>query len=316
LRWNCDGTKLAAGGDKSTLRLFDAERLLQRDQTHEADSTILTGHNGNIERIVASPMHSFLFATAGADRLVNLYDVRASSSPVRGCTTDHPNINMDWSPDGKCLVVGDREDVLYVIDADKMVIVRKMKQDIEINQMKWNRSGTMLFLACGDGGVELRAWPSMDTNHKLRGHRDRCYSIAYDPTGQRFAVTSNDTCVSVWSAMTFACQFVIDRAVTPVRLADYSHDGRLLAVAGVYPRIDITAAATGGLVRALPTTSSVVDLQWHPQRPLLAYCVEDDVRRPSSAQGRGYANNVVVPKTYVYGYPPPPAYNPAVRSGR
>jgi THO complex subunit 3 len=304
LRWTCDGACLAAGGDKSGIRIFDTERLLQRDLTQEADSRVLIGHSNNIDHIVSSPNNPSLLVSAGADKLVNMYDLRSGASPVRFCSTDSPNINMDWSPDAKHLAVGDREDKLYFIDAGTMEIFRKTQQDIEVNQMRWNRSGSFLLLACGDGGVQIVSWPDMQPKYKLRGHRDRCYSVACDPTGQRFAVTSNDTCVSVWSASTFTCLFTIDRADLAMRLADYSHDGQLLATAGLAPRVDVSVATTGGLVHSVATPLSVVDLQWHPKKRLLAYCVEEELRRPSSAQSRMYANSIPPPKTYVYGVTP------------
>jgi WD40 repeat protein len=317
LRWTCDGAQLAAGGDKSGIRVFDAERLFQRDQTHDADSRILTGHTNNIDHIVACPNNPSLLVSAGADKLVNMYDLRSGASPVQACSTDNPNINMDWSPDAKNLVVGDREDNLYVIDVGKMEIVRRVQRSVEVNQMRWNRSGSLLLLACGDGNVQVMSWPDMVPKHKLRGHRDRCYSVACDPTGQRFAVTSNDTCVSVWSATTFTCQFAIDRADLPMRLADYSSDGKLLATAGVSPRIDVSVASNGGLVHSIATSLSVVDMQWHPKRRMLAYCVEEEIRRLPSAQTRSYISSPVPPKTYVYGIPPPmPVHGQAARAGR
>jgi THO complex subunit 3 len=331
LAWTCSGDKLVAGGDGGhgvTLRVFDTERLSARDLHGDRDSDSYTGHSEPVEAIAASPVQPNLFASAGVDRVVNMYDMRVTGgAPVGSVAIAQPAVSMAWAPRGDYIVVGDREDKLYVIDAEKRVTVRRVPRadSVVVNQIRWTVDSTKMLQTCGDGIVRIYAWPNMRLLHELRGHSDACYGLAVDPTGHRVAVASTDATVSVWDATTLTSSFCIDRAELAVRLVDYSFDGNFLASASVAGNIDVTAAESGAYVHSIPTPNyRVAAMQWHPKRTILAYCLEEDPRRPlpPPAAARHYnpAPAPVAPmqsRTFIYGFPasPPGAGNGSSGSG-
>lgn len=318
LTWNRDGSQLIVAGDDVAIRVFDAERLAARDLMQEKDSRVFNGHSGIIEQLVASPVHPSLFASTGQDKLVNIYDTRLGPSPVKFAQTSGLNASMDWAPDGRFLMVVDRASNLYAVRFNDMNVEKKFETRAKIEKLSWSRSGKLVFLASANGTVEVLKWPELNCIHVLRGHRDGCSTVSCDPTGQRIAVSSQDACITVWNASTLNCVYAIDRSETAVRLADFSHDGRYLASANVTNGVEICSADSGARVHKIHSLSSVRALKWHPKYLLLAYCVDEDTRRPVMQVSRMYpsAPQPIPPhsRAYVYGYPPPkPVMNRSTR---
>lgn len=56
---------------------------------------------------------------------------------------------MAWSPDGAYLAVGNKDDVVSIIDPRKYKIVKSHKFQYEVNEMGWNNTGELFFLTTG-----------------------------------------------------------------------------------------------------------------------------------------------------------------------
>jgi THO complex subunit 3 len=308
--WSCCGSQLLAGGDNTTVRVYETDKLAARDLLTERDSLCFTGHKAQIEHVVAAPNDLSLFATTGYDKVVNVYDIRKGRGPVCSLPLgSHEGVSMAWSDDGKWIVTGDAADAIYIVNAEKREVSRTFQRKVEVNQMRWAQQGDLMFLALGDGRVEIVSWPEMRHLRYLMGHRARCLCIAVDPTGRRLAVSSADTLVTCWNARTLNCEFTIDRASEVVACMDYSYDGNYLATAcsSANGGIEISAADTGTRVLLLPTTGSVRDMKWHPNKLLLVYCVTGDRSSPRPAAPRSMYPHLPPPaqpqaKLYVYGF--------------
>jgi THO complex subunit 3 len=308
--WSCDGARLLAGGDSATVRAYETDRLAQRDVLYDRECVAYGGHKAQIEHVVASPKDSHRFATTGYDNVINMYDARRGTGPTRTLPLGkREGVSMAWSDDGKWIVTGDAADAIRIVDVEKGEVVRMAERSAEVNQMRWARQGNLMYLALGDGRVEVVSWPKMKHQRYLLGHRGRCLCIAVDPAGRRFAVSSTDTLVTSWNALTLNCEYVIDRADREVACMDYSFNGSYLATASAGGDIEISLAHNGTRLVTVPTPGPVRDMRWHPQRLLLAYCVMGDrgAPRPPPAS-RLYPNAPPPPlpqaKTYVYGFPP------------
>lgn len=269
--WNLDGTRLAAAGDNSGLLIWDAEHVdanarPERHWIHEC-----RGHSKNIEVVLASPTSPYIFATAGLDNLVNIFDVRADTKPSASITTDSKCLFGEWAPDGNSIAVGTDTNNLYFVDCLSLKVSKKVPFDADFNQFRWSVDGKRLYLTRGDGSVDVDEWPSMKPLTSIRGHARACVGIACDPKARFVAVTSMDTCVSVWDAMSLTNIFTIDRWEVPVQQAEYSHDGQYLALMGESQHIDITDSTTGALWYSIPTGTKVSNMAWHPSQNLLAY---------------------------------------------
>lgn len=291
--WNLDGTRLAAAGDAAGLIIYDTERIEANGRPERRRLHELRGHSKNIEVVMSSTTSPHMFASAGQDSLINIYDVRTDTRPVQTIKTDSACLFGEWSPDGNSVVVGADTNNLYIVDCLSWKVSKRIPFDGEINQFRWSVDGKRIYFTRGDGSVDVFHWPSMSPFNSFRGHVDTCLGIACDPKGRFIAVTSMDTCVSVWDASSLTNLFTIDRWEVAVQLAEYSHDGQYLAVMGEKDHIDITDATNGTLLFSIPTGTLPNNMAWHPRRRLLAYS-------PSSPRER-YTTAEYQPMTCVWG---------------
>ncbi|CDF35308.1 THO complex subunit 3-like [Chondrus crispus] len=269
--WNLDGTRLAAAGDNTGLLIWDAEHIEANARPERRVLHECRGHSKNIEVVLSSPTSPYMYATAGLDNLVNIFDIRADTRPSASITTDSKCLFGEWAPDGNSIAIGTDTNNLYVVDCLSMKISKKFPFEKDFNQFRWSVDGKRMYLTRGDGSVDVDEWPSMKPLTSMRGHARACVGIACDPKSRFIAVTSMDTCVSIWDALSVTNIFTIDRWEVPVQQAEYSHDGQYLALLGECQHIDITESTTGGLRYSIPTGAKVNDMAWHPSQNLLAY---------------------------------------------
>lgn len=270
--WNLDGTRLAAAGDQgSSILIWNTETMEANNRPESNHLHECRGHTDNIEVLLGSPTSEHIFASAGVDCCFNAYDTRTGRDPMFSVTLDSPCLFGAWTPDGNAIAIGSSSNNLYIIDSLSQKITKTLPFDHEVNQFCWSIDGKWLFIATGQGTVDVMEWPSMKKYWTLGKHMRACMGVARDPKDKFIAVTSMDTMVSVWDAQTLSNIHTIDRFRTPVHIAEYSCDGEFLALAGDSPGIEINEASSGILRHTIPTTSSINYMAWHPKKPLLAY---------------------------------------------
>lgn len=59
--------------------------------------------------------------------------------------TSGDNINVAWSPQGKYIIVGNRNDVLRLYDVRMNKLVKEKSFPYEVNEISFDKSGTFLF---------------------------------------------------------------------------------------------------------------------------------------------------------------------------
>lgn len=108
--WNVDGRRLASGSTDKTVAIFTFENKekLSKESTYK-------GHTDLVDQLCWHTSHPDLLVTASADRSVRLYDCRTAKS-IKTIETPGENINICWSPDGKCIAVGNKDDLIAFID--------------------------------------------------------------------------------------------------------------------------------------------------------------------------------------------------------
>lgn len=266
--WNCDGRRLASGSFDKTVCIFSlSSDRLGKDNT-------LRGHGDSVDQLCWHPTNPDLLATASGDKTVRIWDARAAKS-VCSIPTKGENINIDWSPDGKHLAVGNKEDLVTFIDAKTHKTIREEAFKFEVNEISWNRTSDLFFLTNGQGCVHIHSYPSMELLAVLQAHPGNCICIEFDPTGRFFAVGSADALVSLWDVNELACLRTFSRLEWPVRAISFSYDGKLLASASEDTVIDIGHVETGEKVGEVPVSSPTFTIAWHPKRYLLAYACDD-----------------------------------------
>ena len=266
--WNCDGRRLASGSYDRTVSVYSLDRdRLSKDISFK-------GHADSVDQLCWHPRHPDLLVTASLDKTVRFWDARANRC-VSSITTKGENINICWSPDGKTVAVGNKEDVVTFID----VKAKKSKLDqafkFEVNEISWNNENDLFFLTSGTGHVHILSYPSLQPQMVLTAHPATCICIEFDKVGRNFAVGSADAMVSIWDATNMACVRTMNRLEWPVRTISFSHDGKLIASASEDLLIDICHVDSGSRVAKIPTETPTFTVAFHPKKYLLAYACDD-----------------------------------------
>ncbi|CAO1617294.1 unnamed protein product [Sympodiomycopsis kandeliae] len=156
LGWNADGRRLASAGVDKVVRIWTPERSLDVRSSIE-----LKGHTETIEALQWDPTHPERVATTSIDKSVRLWDIRSATSVFK-TSTPGANINLSFHPKGHLIAVGNREDVLSLIDVragGKILGTIKPSPPSsreEINEFSWNNSGSVFFATTGTGYVRIQ----------------------------------------------------------------------------------------------------------------------------------------------------------------
>ncbi|KAI9209594.1 WD40-repeat-containing domain protein [Polychytrium aggregatum] len=285
--WNSIGTKLASGSVDKTVRIWSLDSRLNPSK----DSVELKGHTGDVDQLCWDPTNADRLATASVDKTVRIWDMRlASSRAALVIPTVGENINICWSPDGRHIAVGNKDDVVSFIDVrggsgtKKEYIWHRMNNDIEINEIRWNYANDLFFLTTGQGTIKVLGFPSFELVHSVNAHTANCYCLEFDPRGRYFATGSADAIVSLWDLEEYACLRTFSNLDWPVRTISFSHDGELLAFGSEDHIIDICHVETGEQIHTIASTAATNTVAWHPNRYILAYA-GDEVDRNKQHEG-------------------------------
>lgn len=313
LDFNASGTHLASASVDQTIRAWDAERALASaasnvnvNRPSSSTSSLsagavpnarLLGHRDSVEQIRFSPIREDELVSVSCDKTVKFWDVRQKKE-VQSIPTHGENINVAWSPNGKTVCIGDRNDTLTFIDCTAMKkvktasgkevevkhrkpISRKVFKDTEVNEFAWDREkeSDKFFVLTGDGKVQCNMWDekkyTIKNVHEFTAHTGGCYTIAFDPSEKKthFAIGSADSLVSIWNIpVGYMCLRTVERHETPVRTVAFSHDGNFLASASEDDFIDICDPVSSKRVcEPIFVRAPMNALAWHPKTHALAY---------------------------------------------
>lgn len=266
--WNCDGRRLASGSYDKMVAVYN----LERDRLSK--ETLFRGHTESVDQLCWHPKLPDILGTASLDKTVRFWDVRTNRC-VSTIATKGENINMCWSPDGKTVAVGDKQDLVTFIDFRAKKIRQEQKFAFEVNEISWNNDNDLFFLTSGTGKVHVLSYPQLATQAILSAHPATCISIEFDRTGNHFAVGAGDAMVSIWDANHLCCLRTVNRLEYPARTISFSFDSKLLASASEDLTIDICHVETGNKVGEIPTESSTFTVAFHPKKYLLAFACDD-----------------------------------------
>lgn len=334
LDFNISGKYLASASLDQTIRVWDAERALLSASTSSSSSSAvggslqhssssrgvvggggppsanaaavpnarLLGHRDSVEQIRFSPIHEDELVSVSCDKTVKFWDVRQKKE-VQSIPTHGENINVAWSPNGKTVCVGDRNDTLTFIDCTAMRTVksasgkevevkhrkpisRKVFKDTEVNEFSWDREKDTdkFFVLTGGGKIQCNIWDekkyTIKNVHEFDAHTGGCYTIAFDPSEKKthFAVGSADSLVSIWNIpVGYMCLRTVARHETPVRTVAFSHDGNFLASASEDDFIDICDPVSSKRVcEPIFVRAPMNALAWHPKTYALAYAGDQE----------------------------------------
>lgn len=112
------------------------------------------GHTDSVDQLCWQPKNPDLVTTASTDKTVRIWDTRASGSYARAVVgTKGENINITWSEDGNYIAVGNKDDLISIIDVRKSKICNDVKFQHEVNEITFGPDSNLLFMTNGQGYV-------------------------------------------------------------------------------------------------------------------------------------------------------------------
>lgn len=307
LDFNASGAVLASASADQTVRVWDIERAMSSMANGvgilNCQSSQFQGHQEAVEQVRFNAQNDNEFVTVSCDKTVKFWDVRLKKC-VDSIQTVGENVSVAWSPNGKTVCVGARDDTLTFIDctmkktvknqqtgADVQVLARKPVSrkkfvGVEVNEFAWDREieSNKFFVLTGDGKIQCNIWDeqkhTIKNVHEFLAHTAGCYCIHFDPSQEKthFAVGSADAVCTIWNIPDGYCCFrTVDRHETPVRAVAFSHDGKFLATASEDDFIDICdPVSSKRACEPIFVRAPMNALAWHPKVHALAYAGDNE----------------------------------------
>jgi len=269
--WNSNGQRLASGSTDKTARVWAL------DDHRKGKEIELKGHTDSVDQLCWDPTHPDQLATASADKTVRVWDARSGKCSHK-VDTSGENINISWSPDGKQIAVGNKNDVLTVIETRKMKKSQEKSFPYEVNEFAWDPSGKYFCLAQGErnaGYVEVLNASDFSPFRKQMAHTASCYCIEFAPNGRYLTLGGADAIVTLWDTSELIAIKAFDSMLHAVRALSFNHDSTLLAVASEDPFVDIVDVGAGEIVHRLETGYAMNTIAFHPTENLLAHAGDD-----------------------------------------
>ena len=193
-----DGRWVAAGGERGTLVLFDAEsgELMHRLAGHHPDE--------QIRDIVFHPAGRWLASTGNDSRII-LWSLPTHNRPpaiLREWRTPGAMMSLAVSPDGRRLASGGDDHDIAIWDpenAASVAILKGHRASIsEVTGLAYSPNGRYLASASHDGTARLWNAETGAELARLEAHREAVKSVAFSADGKYLATGGDDNRVILW----------------------------------------------------------------------------------------------------------------------
>jgi eukaryotic-like serine/threonine-protein kinase len=202
-----------------------------------------------------------------------------------------PVLTLAYSPDCQGLISAGWDPALFVWDAAKGELVRKLAgHSAQVTSVTFSLDGRWLASAGGDQNIIL--WDA-ETGTQLQvfqGH-STILGLAFHPKGRFLASAGSDQLIRIWDAVTGKPTLQLRGHTREVTSVAYSPDGLYIASAGRDGLIRLWDAGTGNELLTLKGhTGPVLAVTFSPTRPVVLSAGEDrTIRAWDAITGREVA---------------------------
>ncbi|MEM9444712.1 MAG: hypothetical protein AAGA18_05095 [Verrucomicrobiota bacterium] len=184
LAWNCDGSLLAVGVDR-TLLIFDP-------QSGEITQSF-NSHRSTICDLAWNPIRRDEIATV-CDGGANMWRI-GEKKPFGKFEWGGASLKVLWSPDGRWVVTGDQLPSVHIYDVPKQIPLHIQGYQGKVRALTWEDRSEWLATA---GGNSVTVWPCTGnkgpdgaTPIELLGHEGKVCALHFAP-GQTILASGDD----------------------------------------------------------------------------------------------------------------------------
>lgn len=250
------------------------------------------GHVEAVHNVSWSPDGSRL-ASAGADRIVCIWDATEELPPLRLIGHDKEVLGIAWSPDGRRLASASWDQTVRIWDAKTGNEIFKCEgHSGEVFCVAWSPDGNTI--ASGGHDFAIHTWSAIDGTPKsvLTGHEDTVTSLDWSPDGRQLASSARDATIRIWEVATETAVLTLPGHFNWVNKVAWKPDGSQLASASNDQTLRIWDPKSGQeLLRLLGHSEGVSSVSWSSDGLRLASSGDDQtVRIWSATDGAEVAN--------------------------
>ncbi len=221
--------------------------LADPPQTSELDGE----HEKAILFVAWSPDGTML-ASAGDDKTIVVWDVKAGGRKMRLGEHDGSVCSFAWSPDGKQIAGADAHGPIRIWDLGR----RKQLKEIEGHGggalgVAWSPKGDYIASTGHDGVVKIidaKTWSEV-RSWKMKAEG---WGIAFNADGTRLCVVDEKAGVGVYDVTGWRLMYNLRGHTDQVRTAHFSPNGKMLATASLDGTVRLWDMETGRAIRTLP----------------------------------------------------------------
>jgi WD40 repeat protein/tRNA A-37 threonylcarbamoyl transferase component Bud32 len=235
-----------------------------------------TGHAQGVHNVAWNKSGARL-ASAGADRIVCIWNASDERPPLRLIGHGREVLEVAWSPDSKRLATASWDGTVRIWDTTTGTeIFRFPGHTAEVFSVAWSPDGN--WIASGGNDRSIRIWNAVDGTSRviLNGHEGTVTSLDWSPDSLRLASSARDTTVRVWDVAAGTTMHTLTAHNNWVNHVTWSADGARLASASNDRTLRIWDPDKGQeLLRLSGHQQGVSSVAWSPDGAHLASSSDD-----------------------------------------
>jgi WD40 repeat protein len=193
--WSNDSKEIATSSADKTVQIWNAKTF--------QNSSILTGHTGEVFSIVWSPANDKL-ASGSDDGTVKIWNVKTADLITTLSTSIKHVYSVAWSPDGSKIAATGASGQVLLWDTSKWTLQATIATSGGTSsafQVTWNPTGTQFAVAVSN---EIQVWDveKKQTIFAISNSDGAVYTVAWSPDGSKVASIGGNNILRIWDAVT------------------------------------------------------------------------------------------------------------------
>jgi len=146
IKWNREGNYIGMISSDKTVKVGQLEKNGSFQNVHTIPNSL------QMTQLCWNPNDDSQLGICGDDKQIELWDVRASRASAKIAAVGH-NINIAWSPCSNYMTVGNKNDIVCLLDIRKGSLMAKKKFAYEVNELAWTANPQYFLATTGRDGM-------------------------------------------------------------------------------------------------------------------------------------------------------------------